>query len=151
MKPKPNENQILTVHAEGGEEAARSILAAAAQRHASAKLPLERLTQSKVQSPAGFADNTAFLQALLATLQDTTFVDISDFEIVERRQRWSRPLIALKKGIWALLRFYTFRLWSQQNEINGFLLAALQGIHEDANDRIAKLEDRVAALEKQSP
>jgi len=138
--------KVYGTNIDAGQSAQR-IIAAAGQRHVNAKLPMARLWNSRVQSPAGFATNTAFIQALLATLQDTAFVDISDFEIIERRQRWSSPLIALKKAIWSLLRFYTFRLWSQQNEVNGFLLAALQGIHEDANDRIAKLEARLAELE----
>ena len=142
---------MLTVHAPGLKEAdiAQQIQQAAAKRHENATLPMQRLLDSKVQSPAGFANTTEFIHALLATLQDTSFVDISDYEIIERRQRWSRPLIALKKAIWSLLRFYTFRLWSQQNEINGFLLAALQGIHEDSNERITKLEARIAELESQ--
>ncbi|MFU8780254.1 MAG: hypothetical protein ACNA71_04425 [Kiritimatiellia bacterium] len=131
------------------EAAAQKIVDAAQNRQKHVTLPLERLISSRVQSPAGFKNNTAFIKALLVTLQDSAFVDISDFEIIERRQRWSRPLIALKKGIWGLLRFYTFRLWSQQNEVNGFLLAALQGIHEDANERITKLEARITELEKQ--
>jgi len=144
---------MLTIHASGvdTEQAAKQIQQAAAERHASAKLPMQRLSESKVQSPDGFASNTAFIDALLATLHDTAFVDISDFEIIERRKRWSRPLIALKKGIWSMLRFYTYRLWSQQNEINGFLLAALQGIHEDSCERITELEKRVAELESQLP
>ena len=142
---------MLNISVPGGAEAAQNIIAAAEKRHSSAKLPMDRILASNVQSPTGFANNTAFIRALLNTLHDTAFVDISDFEIIERRQRWSRPLIALKKGIWSLLRFYTFRLWSQQNEINGFLLAALQGIHEDANERIAKLEARIAELENRTP
>jgi hypothetical protein len=127
--------------------AAEEITHAAEARHAVAKLPMERLVNSRAQAPASFSSNTAFLDSLLGTLQDTAFVDISDFEIVERRQRWSWPLITLKKCIWSLLRFYTFRLWSQQNEVNGFLLAALQGIHEEQKQRIAKLESRIAELE----
>ncbi len=144
---------MLKIFASGvnTDSASQEIIEEAAKRHTSATFPMQRLMESKVQSPAGFANNTAFIQALLATLHDTAFVDISDFEIIERRQRWSRPLIALKKTIWSMLRFYTYRLWSQQNEINGFLLAALQGIHEDSNDRINALEKRVAELESQLP
>ncbi len=131
------------------DEVAQRMMHDAASRHATAQLPMQRLLESKVQSPAGFASNTEFIQTLLATLNDTAFVDISDFEIIERRQRWSKPLVALKKAIWSMLRFYTYRLWSQQNEINGFLLATLQGIHEDSNDRITALEKRLEALESQ--
>jgi len=47
-----------------------------------------------------------------------------------------------------MLRFYTFRLWSQQNQINGLLLAAIEGIHDQKNERIAALEARINALEQ---
>lgn len=129
---------------------AKQIVKDAESRHATAKLSLQRLKESKIPSMDGFANNTEFIKALLGTLQDTAFVDIGDFEIVERRQHWSKPLIALKKTIWSLLRFYTFRLWSQQNEVNGFLLAGIQAIQEDADARIVKLEARIAALESRN-
>jgi hypothetical protein len=79
------------------EAAAQKIVDAAQNRHDHAKLPLDRLISSRVQSPAGCKNNTEFIKALLATLQDTAFVDISDFEIIERRQRWEPPPDCTKK------------------------------------------------------
>ena len=60
-------------------------------------------------------DEEEFMEFYLGCLRDAVFVDINDFEIVERRQRFSRALVALKRSIWNLLKFYTYRLWSQQN------------------------------------
>ena len=88
-----------------------------------------------------------FLTFYLACLRDAVFVDISDFEIRERRSAFAPALVALKKVIWKLLKFYTYRLWSQQNQVNGLVITALQGIEEQTEGRIAKLEARVAELE----
>ena len=88
-----------------------------------------------------------FLTFYLACLRDAVFVDISDFEIRERRSAFAPALVALKKVIWKLLKFYTYRLWSQQNQTNGVLLAALETMHRRHKEEIAALRARVEALE----
>jgi hypothetical protein len=75
-------------------------------------------------------------------------VDIGDFEITERRKRFAPFLVRLKRVIWSLLRFYTYRLWSQQNDVNGLLLAAVEGVDQRYRDRLNELEARVAKLEQ---
>lgn len=100
------------------------------------------------RAPLSFRDNASFLSFYIQTLRENTFVDISDFEIVERRARFRKPLVLLKRLIWGLLRFYTYRLWSQQNQINGLLLAAVEGIHEQQTAKTALLEARIQALEE---
>lgn len=94
-------------------------------------------------------DDDEFLQRYLACLRQTVMVDINDFEIVERRARFSHLLVALKRTLWKLLRFYTFRLWSQQNQVNNMLLAALDVTESRFRDRVRKLEARIAELEAQ--
>lgn len=91
-----------------------------------------------------------FVGFYLRCLRDAVFVDISDFEIRERRKILGPMLVALKKVIWNLLKFYTYRLWSQQNQVNGLLVTALEGMDEKYADRIHKLEQRVAELEQQA-
>ena len=93
-------------------------------------------------------DDDEFLQRYLACLRQTVVVDINDFEIVERRARFGKLLVGLKSAIWKLLRFYTFRLWSQQNQVNTMLLAALDVTENRFRDRILKLEARIAELEQ---
>lgn len=127
---------------------AKMIIEDAAKRHESARVTKQQLHEGRIAAPSDYADNEAFLNALLAILHDTAFVDFGDFDIIERRKYFGRPLVACKKFIWALLRFYTFRLWSQQNETNGFLLSSMQLIHENANEKIKKLEARIAELER---
>lgn len=99
-------------------------------------------------APLAFKDNAAFLAFYLENLRENAFVDIDDFEIVEKRPRFTRVLVRIKKTIWSMLRFYTYRLWSQQNQINGLLLAAIEGIHDQQNETISALEARIKALER---
>ena len=89
-----------------------------------------------------------FLTFYLTCLRDAVFVDISDFEIRERRRVFGPLLVGLKTVLWKLLKFYTYRLWSQQNQVNGLLITALEGLEEQSAARVAALEKRLAELEK---
>ena len=91
-----------------------------------------------------------FITFYLTCLRDAVFVDISDFEIRERRRFFSPFLVGIKKTLWKLLKFYTYRLWSQQNQVNGLVITALEGIEEQSAARIAALEKRIADLEKKA-
>lgn len=89
-----------------------------------------------------------FLSFYLRCLRDAVFVDISDFEIRERRPILAPLLVGLKKVIWSLLKFYTYRLWSQQNQVNGLLVTAIEGVDTKHAEKIRQIEDRLAKLEK---
>ena len=96
---------------------------------------------------ANLKDEDEFLTFYLECLRDAVFVDINDFEILERRTTMGGLFIALKKVIWKLLKFYTYRLWSQQNQVNGLLLAAMEAQEHRNRDKIKELQERVAKLE----
>jgi Tfp pilus assembly protein PilN len=99
---------------------------------------------------AALRSSDNFLGFYLRCLRDAVFVDISDFEIRERR-RFGAPLfVGLKRLIWNLLKFYTYRLWSQQNQVNGLLVTSIEGLDEKYAAKIRGLEERIAALEKQT-
>ena len=89
-----------------------------------------------------------FLTFYLTCLRDAVFIDISDFEIRERRRFFGPLLVAFKTVVWKLLKFYTYRLWSQQNQVNGLVITALEGLEEQSSARIAALEKRLVELEK---
>jgi hypothetical protein len=108
------------------------------------------LDKVKLTNPLEFKNNEAFLKFYLESLRHTAFVDINDFEIEERRPRFNSCFVRLKQSIWSVLKFYTYRLWSQQNQINGLLLSAIEGIHERNQEQTQKLESRIAELEKNS-
>jgi len=84
----------------------------------------------------------------LDCLRGAVFVDINDFEIQERRAHLSGVLVGMKRLLWKLLKFYTYRLWSQQNQVNGMLLAALEATENRHRERMNALEQRLAALER---
>jgi hypothetical protein len=88
-----------------------------------------------------------FLPFYLECLRDAVFVDINDFEIYERRRHFAGALVKMKRTIWSLLKFYTYRLWSQQNQVNGLLLTAIESIEDRYRDRLRELETRVSELE----
>jgi len=107
-----------------------------------------RVARAERTNLANIKDQENFLSFYLDCLSDAIFVDINDFEIYERRAKFSKLFVLLKRTIWNLLKFYTYRLWSQQNDINGLLLSAVSNTESRFTERIKKLEERVAELEK---
>ena len=89
----------------------------------------------------------AFLEYYLKCLPDAVVVDIGDYDIRERRARFAPLLIRLKRAIWNLLKFYTYRLWSQQNQANGMIAAAIEGLQEQHRLQMERLEQRIRKLE----
>lgn len=105
----------------------------------------ERTNLSKLK------DQSEFFALYLESLRDAVFVDINDFPIHERRRLAGPLLVRLKKAIWGLLKFYTYRLWSQQNEVNGLLLSLAEELDAKHTARIQALEKRIAELESRRP
>jgi len=110
-----------------------------------------RIARAEKHNLLNLKDDDEFLDHYLTCLRQIVQVDINDFEIFERRARLAPLLVKLKQGIWKLLRFYTYRLWSQQNETNALLLAALEMLNTRNANRIGELEQRLAELEKRLP
>lgn len=106
------------------------------------------LSRAERYNLGNLKDADSFLPYYLSCLRDTTEVDINDFEIVERRKFVSAPLVLAKKVLWKALKFYTYRLWTQQNQVNSLLLGALEGLQEHYSERIEQLEKRINELEK---
>ncbi len=90
------------------------------------------------------------MEMYLVCLRQIVPVDINDFEILERRSRFAPVSKAIKKVIWKMLKFYTYRLWSQQNQTNGVLLAAVETLDRRYRKDIAALKARIAELEKKA-
>ena len=109
-----------------------------------------RIARAERTNLVNLRNEEQFLGFYLQCLRDAVFVDISDFEIRERRRCLAPLLIRLKKAIWGLLKFYTYRLWSQQNQVNGLLVTAIEGLDEKYAAKIRALEARIEALEKKA-
>lgn len=107
-----------------------------------------RIARAERTNLVNLRNEDQFLGFYLKCLHDAVFVDISDFDIRERRPLFGPLLIALKKVVWSLLKFYTYRLWSQQNQVNGLIVTAIEGLDEKYAEKIKALEQRVAELEQ---
>jgi len=107
-----------------------------------------RIAAAERTNLANLKNDEQFVGFYLQCLRDAVYVDISDFEIRERRARFAPLLVRLKKTIWSLLKFYTYRLWSQQNQVNGLLVTGIEGVDEKYAERVRRLEARVEELEK---
>jgi hypothetical protein len=92
-------------------------------------------------------DQEGFFTLYLESLREAVAVDINDFPIIERRRTLGFFWVKLKTVIWNLLKFYTYRLWSQQNQVNSMLLALAEELDERYRRRIESLEARVRELE----
>lgn len=123
------------------------IRARVAERMANGEYTDARVAAAERTNLANLQSEEDFLSFYLDCLREAVFVDITDFEILERRQRFTKFLVVLKRTIWNLLRFYTYRLWSQQNQVNGLLLAAVEGTESRSRRKIGELEARIRDLE----
>jgi hypothetical protein len=89
-----------------------------------------------------------FTPYFMSCLKASINIDINDFEIVEKRSKFSKILIKVKTIIWKSLKFYTYRMWSQQNYVNSLLLSALETVEQNHRIQIEALEKRIETLEK---
>ena len=143
------DNSIFQIGAEGIDTDAivREIQAAVEEKIEAGVYPDEVIARAERHNLQHLQNQEAFMDYYMNCLRQAAYVDINDFEIRERRSRFAPLFIKFKKGIWKLLVFYTYRLWSQQNQINGLLVTAVDGMDRKNLRRIQQLEDRVAELE----
>ena len=88
-----------------------------------------------------------FTPYFMSCLKASINIDINDFEIVEKRSKLSKVLVKFKTLIWKSLKFYTYRMWSQQNYVNSLLLSALETVEQNHRIQIEALEKRITELE----
>ncbi len=106
-----------------------------------------RIARAERYNLSNLKDDREFLPFYLELLRDLVFVDINDFRISERRRHVGWVLVRMKMVLWKLLKFYTYRLWSQQNQINGMLLTTAEALEHRYRADIDALEKRVTELE----
>jgi len=142
---------VFSIGAKGidAEKITAEIKAAVAEKAARGVYRDMRIAQAERANLVNLSDDESFLKYYLECLRNAVFVDINDFEIRERRRFGSVFLVALKKIIWNILKFYTYRLWSQQNQINGLLVTAVESLDEKYRARIETLERKLAETNKE--
>lgn len=108
-----------------------------------------RIARAERHNLANLSDSGEMLRFYLSCLRDTVHIDISDYTIKDRRRGIAgKMLVKFKTGIWKLLKFYTYRLWSQQNQVNGLMVTAMDSSFQNYEKHIARLEKRIAELEE---
>ena len=124
------------------------IRAEVAQLTASGSYADARIARAERTNLVHMKDHEEFLDYYLACIDRSAVVDIRAFDIPDAKGGVvGKGMVKFKKTIWGCLKFYTYRMWSQQNQINGLLVNAL-GLVRGQNDRkIKALEERIATLE----
>ena len=142
---------LFEIGAEGidTEQIVREIQATVQEKIEAGIYPDETVAKAERNNLQHLESQDAFMDYYMNCLRQAAYVDINEFEIRERRGAFAPVLIALKKTIWKLLVFYTYRLWSQQNQVNGLMVAAVDGMDRKQGRKIQQLEARIAKLEEQ--
>lgn len=145
------DNSLFTIGAPGidTQKIVDDIRATVASKREQGVYTDARVARAERTNLMNLRDEKDFLPFYLDCLRDAVFVDISDFEIYEQRQRFTRAFVWLKRTIWKFLKFYTYRLWSQQNQVNGLLLSAVESTEERYRHRLDEQQARIEALEAQ--
>lgn len=147
------DEDIFQIGAEGvdTEKIVREIQARVARKREQGVYADARVARAERSNLIHLRHDEQFLTTYLQSLREAAFVDIADFEIRERRA-WLAPLLVpLKRLIWKALKFYTYRLWSQQNQINGLLLTAVEALDEKYATRLRALEEEVRKMRGAPP
>ena len=111
------------------------------------KYNLEGLVAGDIEQLQGEED---FLNYYMELILHTCDIDIGDFEIPSKGGILGKPLTKLKRLIWIMLRFYTYRLFAPQKEFNFQLVNTLKSLNKKLDNKVKELSDRVAQLEGKS-
>jgi hypothetical protein len=86
-----------------------------------------------------------FLRYSLKMLQRTHEIDIADFPIPNKGGPFGWFEVLVKKVLWYLLKFYTWRLWTQQREFNAQVVNTLRALNRKIDDLKRALDERTPA------
>lgn len=87
-----------------------------------------------------------FLEYYLKVIKRTWAVDINDFEIQKKKGFKGKAEWALKKIIWKLLKFYTYRIFSQQIEFNSQIKNTVLVMHKKFSEKIESIEKEILEI-----
>ena len=143
------EESYIKIGADGldVEEIVRQIRERADARRKSGEFDMDAIARAERFNLSNLTDDEEFFERYINCLGLVSNVDINDFEIVEHRARLAPFLKKFKKTIWSVLKFYTYHLWSQQNQVNNTFHAAFELITSHEKKQLKKLQDRIDELE----
>lgn len=87
-----------------------------------------------------------FLKYSLKVIQQTWDIDLGDFPIYSKGGIFGKPAVLLKKVIWKLMKFHTFRLFSQQKEFNCQVVNAICSMNKRWESEIEEIKKRLGDL-----
>ena len=129
------------------EDIVRQIRERADARRKSGEFDMEAVMRAERFNLSAVKDDADFFDRYISCLRLVSQVDINDFEIVEHRARFASLLKKFKKGVWSTLKFYTYHLWSQQNQVNNLFNAAIELVAERDSEQLKKMQARIDELE----
>ena len=153
------EESYIKIGADGldVEDIVRQIRERADSRRNNGEFDMNALARAERFNLSSLSDDEDFFERYIDCLGVIFNVNVNDYEIVERRAFFAPVLRRFKRGVWKILKFYTYHLWSQQNQVNHAFHSGLKllNFHErkqvkTLQDRIGELEARLAALEAKS-
>ena len=83
-----------------------------------------------------------FLNYYLKVMQKSYELDIGDFEIPSKGGFLGKPAVWLKRILWKLLKFYTYRMFTQQREFNLQVLNTLKCINRKIEKQHRELMEK---------
>jgi hypothetical protein len=148
------ESSIFTVNAPGVDVEAvmRDIRETVERKTREGVYADPRIALAERHNLANLKDPGELLRFYLSCLRDSVNIDINDYAIQDRRGGFAgRCLVKFKTVLWKTLKFYTYRLWAQQNQANGLIVTAIESSVNNYEKRLADLEARLARLEAGRP
>ena len=143
------EESYIKIGADGldVEDIVRKIRERADMRRKRGDFDMNAIARAERFNLQNLTDDDEFFERYIDCLGIVFNVNINDYEIVEHRSFLAPFLKRFKKGIWKLLKFYTYHLWSQQNQVNKLFHSAIELIHRRESSRVRKMQERIDELE----
>ena len=84
-----------------------------------------------------------FLNYYLKVMQKSYELDIGEFEIPSKGGLLGKPAVWLKKTIWFFLKFYTYRMFTQQREFNLQVVNTLKGLNRKIDKQHREIMEKI--------
>ncbi len=91
-----------------------------------------------------------FLNYYLKVMQKSYELDIGDFEIPSKGGLLGKPAVWIKKIIWHLLKYYTYRMFTQQREFNSQVLNTLKYLNRKIDKHHCQLMEKLQQIENKA-
>ncbi len=90
------------------------------------------------------------LPSCLDVLQHSWAIDINDYAIPHKNGPLGTLALQVKKILWKILRFYTYRLFYQQREFNSQTAHLLSQLHRDYQKKLDALQEDIDSFKSVS-